>query len=181
LGDWLESAIRRLIIRLFQNYGLVLPFLAASPGFIAIAAMISPESHQSRWIYFLFRLLCNQDPKRCFVLNGQPMPLCERCLALYLGFFFGGIVFVLLKARLRNWHLGILLLGWTPLIIDGLTQFLRWRESAALLRISTGALAGIISSIYVLQKIRRIMEEAVSTLRKLFSSDQSSSIANRKA
>ena len=96
------------------------------------------------------------------------MPLCERCLALYLGFFWGGIVFVLLKARLGVWSYRIFLLGWTPLVVDGITQLLRWRESTALLRVSTGFLAGVICSIYVLQKIRPIIENVLLTLTKLF-------------
>lgn len=99
------------------------------------------------------------------------MPLCERCMALYLGFFCGGIVFVLFKAKLSNWSWGVFLLGWIPLVLDGMTQLLSWRESSALLRTSTGALAGIICSVFFLQKVRCIMEDAASTLKKLFELD----------
>lgn len=47
-------------------------------------------------IALFFSQLCHQDPNRSFVLAGATLPVCARCLALYLGGFVGIAAYPLL-------------------------------------------------------------------------------------
>jgi uncharacterized membrane protein len=74
---------------------------------------------------------------------GFKIALCQRDLALYGAMFLFGLVFALVRKRLRPlklWAFGLLLL---PLALDGGTQLLMLRESNPLLRTVTGVLAGV--------------------------------------
>jgi uncharacterized membrane protein len=73
---------------------------------------------------------------------GFKIALCQRDIALYGGMLAAGLVFGLVRKRMRPlklWLFGLLLL---PMGIDGGTQLLMLRESNWVLRILTGVLAG---------------------------------------
>jgi uncharacterized membrane protein len=74
---------------------------------------------------------------------GFKIALCQRDMALYGALFVGGLLFGLVRKRLRPlklWIFGLLLL---PMAVDGGTQLLMLRESTWLLRVITGGLVGI--------------------------------------
>jgi uncharacterized membrane protein len=74
---------------------------------------------------------------------GYKIALCQRDLALYGSMVIAGLVFGLLRKRVRPlplWIFGLLLL---PMVIDGGTQLLMLRESTWWLRTLTGTLTGV--------------------------------------
>jgi uncharacterized membrane protein len=74
---------------------------------------------------------------------GFKIALCQRDMALYGALLVGGLVFGLVRKRLRPlklWIFGLLLL---PMAVDGGTQLLMLRESTWSLRAITGGLVGI--------------------------------------
>lgn len=92
---------------------------------------------------------------RQFVGNpqvGYKVALCERDIAIYGGIFLAGLVFGLLRHRLKPLPLKFwLLIGIVPIGLDGFSQLLSQlnllpiaaRESTPFLRTLTGALFGI--------------------------------------
>jgi uncharacterized membrane protein len=76
---------------------------------------------------------------------GYKMAMCQRDIALYGGLFLGGMLFSLVRKRLKPLPLlvyGLLLL---PMAIDGGTQILALRESNWMWRTLTGGLVGLAS------------------------------------
>jgi uncharacterized membrane protein len=73
----------------------------------------------------LFRLytpLCHQLPERSFFVCGHQVGFCHRCVAMYTSIAVAGLLFGLLRRRIRPVSLkigGLLLL---PILIDGLTH-----------------------------------------------------------
>ena len=96
------------------------------------------------------RFICHQKPERCFKINGEPMPLCARCFGFYTGLLIGLCLPLIcseifdLKVTLL---LLILILGISPMALDGITQFFRLRTSNNNLRFATGIIAGVVLGI----------------------------------
>lgn len=76
---------------------------------------------------------------------GYKIGLCQRDVALYGGLFLAGLLFGLVRKRLRPLPFLVYGLCLLPLVIDGGTQLLSLRESNWLLRILTGGLTGVAS------------------------------------
>lgn len=102
-------------------------------------------------IYQALSFLCHQIPERSFHLAGHQLAVCSRCTGLYAGFAFATLAWPLLRPLKRTdtprviW----LLLSTVPLAIDfGLTYFGLWQNNH-LTRVTTGALFGAVTAIYV--------------------------------
>ena len=54
-----------------------------------------------QWINSLFHYICGQS--RCFEINSTALPVCQRCLGLYVGSAITGIYLLLT----RIWHRGL--------------------------------------------------------------------------
>ncbi len=83
---------------------------------------------------------CHRRPDRSIFINGKQMPLCARCTAIY-GAYLLLPFFYFIPYHLWNLILGVLLQF--PMLIDGLTQRFKIRESNNTLRLITGGLSGI--------------------------------------
>jgi uncharacterized membrane protein len=74
---------------------------------------------------------------------GWKMALCQRDMAMYGSLFVGGLLFALLRKRLRPLTLLAYVLCLVPVFIDGGTQLVGLRESTPILRVLTGGLLGV--------------------------------------
>ena len=86
--------------------------------------------------------------QRKFIGNdqiGYKVAICERDVAIYGSVFLAGLVYGLLRPRLRPLSFKSYLLFLVPLAVDGLTQMVGWRESNWWLRTVTGTLFGVAS------------------------------------
>ena len=92
------------------------------------------------FLYWQGDINCNQIASRSFFLNGNQMPVCARCLAIYAG-ISGGILFSTRKRPylIKGWGL---ILGIIPMGVDGGVQLLGFYESNNLIRVITGLLGG---------------------------------------
>jgi uncharacterized membrane protein len=66
----------------------VLILFAALSLFILISSFLAVSFYPgsfSEFIYKTFSLICHQHRELCLELKGHPMPLCSRCIGLYLG------------------------------------------------------------------------------------------------
>jgi uncharacterized membrane protein len=128
--DWIKEEARRslLKIRLGMNS--------------RIGPILTFESNRTK-IGFAF---CHRRKDRSFRISRYTFPLCARCTGLWLGFVMG------LLFRVGGLHMPLifsvaLLL---PLMVDGLTQLVGYRESNNQLRLLTGVLFGIATNMLFL-------------------------------
>ncbi|NMA82762.1 MAG: DUF2085 domain-containing protein [Epulopiscium sp.] len=99
------------------------------------------------FLEFLGGGICHQIPERSLVLKSSYLPLCARCTGIYLGVFICFIYLVLRKRKNGNQPpsiplLAILVLAFLPLIGDGLSSYLEFRETSNAIRLITGILFG---------------------------------------
>ena len=93
----------------------------------------------------LIHLICHSQKDRCFKIAGKRLPLCSRCLGVYLSLVLFTVIFWLFQFTIQErMVLFIVALAFNlPLMVDGITQFLGWRESNNSLRFITGILSGV--------------------------------------
>ncbi len=133
--------------------------------------------------------VCHQLPERSLFIFGYQMALCSRCFAIYVSFLAGGLLFYLIRNRLKPFHIGYYILFCIPMAIDGFAQLfgvpiprgigpgmeLIWTQlSNNDLRIITGALFGLGSALFVLpymQQVFEMAEEAPKEQKTLASTD----------
>ena len=102
-------------------------------------------------VWYVFSHLCHQDPQRSLSLAGVFLPVCNRCLALYLGGFLGVLSAPLARGR-STWLLGHRALLAGPLLLTGLDAGLDlvgvW-SSTLWSRVATGGPAGLGLGLYL--------------------------------
>ena len=76
------------------------------------------------------------------VETGWKVALCQRDVAIYAGVLVSGLLYGLVRDRLRPLPFKVFVVLCIPIAVDGLTQLFGWRESNWLLRTLTGALFG---------------------------------------
>jgi uncharacterized membrane protein len=145
---------------------IVLGVIAAIPVAIlsasAFCAWAIAHGASMRW-RLLFRLMCHGIPARCLMLFGVPMPICARCVGVYVGLLMGLAAFRLLPAIEERVMRVAAFIAVTPLAIDGLTQLARLRESTNPLRLATGITAGLAFGLWILTAVDRREEASLST------------------
>ena len=93
-----------------------------------------------RWLYEYGDATCHQKESRSWHLNGNQMPLCSRCTAIYLGLAIGTLIMAFYRFEIPLWAVFLFLL---PMAIDGTGQtILGLWESTNIIRTITGLLAG---------------------------------------
>jgi uncharacterized membrane protein len=130
----------------------------------------------------LFRIytpLCHQLPERSFFVCGHQVGFCHRCVALYSSIVAAGLLFGLLRRRIRPISLktgGLLLL---PITIDGLTHMVN--DLAGLgfrgggdaigtlnfwLRMITGVLVAVVILLAVYPRVERDLRGAIDKMTR---------------
>ena len=156
-----------LMIAVYGGLPLLAPFLMAW-GYTWPARMIytiyKPLCHQlPQRSFFLFgphlaysletlqellgpEMLATDSLARAFIGNpalGYKMAYCQRDTAMYTSMLLAGMIFGLVRRRLRPLPLALYLILLTPWAVDGLAQLLRFYESTWQVRTITGSLFGL--------------------------------------
>ena len=103
--------------------------------------------------------MCHQKADRSFFINGNQMPFCSRCTAIWVGLAIGLGFLVFYKIPLNAKFLFVIIIGLIPIGIDGLGQLLHFWESTNIMRVITGLLIGIVCGIaigLIIDEIRTI-------------------------
>jgi uncharacterized membrane protein len=100
-------------------------------------------------LYSLGDKLCHQKAERSFFINGNEMPFCSRCTAIWLGLVIGLGFMMLYTIQLNEKFLFIIIIGIVPMGIDGVGQLLGFWESTNIIRLITGLLAGTVCGIAI--------------------------------
>jgi len=93
--------------------------------------------------------LCHQKVERSFIINGNQMPFCARCTAIWLGIAVGLGFMIFYKINLNTKFLILIFICFAPLGIDGVGQLFGFWESNNVIRFITGILTGIICGIAI--------------------------------
>jgi uncharacterized membrane protein len=100
-------------------------------------------------IYSAGDQLCHQQAERSFFLNGNQMPLCARCTAIWLGLAIGLGILTIYTMQLNERFLFVLIIGIAPMGIDGVGQLLGFWESTNIIRFVSGFLSGFVCGIAI--------------------------------
>jgi uncharacterized membrane protein len=100
-------------------------------------------------IYRLGDSLCHQKAERSFFLNGNQMPFCSRCTAIWIGLAIGLFLMVVFKIALNEKFLILLFIAIIPIGIDGIGQLFGLWESNNVIRVITGLLIGFVCGIAI--------------------------------
>lgn len=110
---------------------------------------------------------------------GYKVAICERDVAIYLGLWFGGVIYAFPRVR-RNLRpvpiMLYILLGLGPIAIDGVSQLLSspalalWpvRESTPLFRTLTGALFGLMNAWLAFPYLEQTARETIREIEGKF-------------
>ena len=131
---------------------LVLPWgsvsdLSGVVGFSDNDAVIRDMSFPWNVIYSAGDLFCHQKSERSLFLNGNEMPFCTRCTAIWFGLALGLGFMVLYTIELNENFFIAIIVSFMPLGIDGIGQLFGFWESTNIVRILTGLPAGLICGV----------------------------------
>ncbi len=113
-------------------------------------------------VYICGDSLCHQKAERSFFINGNQMPFCSRCTAIWLGFTIGLGFTIFFKIIPDEKFLILIMIGFVPIAIDGVGQLLHFWESSNIIRLITGLLIGIVTGL----AIGIIIDELIDLKRK---------------
>jgi len=141
-----------LMIFLFTLLQFLSPIFLPSNTYIEIDGMVGVinneveiENMSFPWNigYLLGDSLCHQKQERSFIINGNQMPFCSRCTAIWLGLTTGLAVMLFYHVKLNSIFMIILILSLFPIGIDGGGQLIGLWESTNISRTLTGLIIGV--------------------------------------
>lgn len=110
--------------------------------------------------------ICHQLPSRCYFLFGSNLALCSRCFAFFACMLIFSLFYLFIKINLkRHIRLFIFYSLITPLVIDGMTQFIHLRTSTNFIRSVTGFMAGLGVSIILIPVYYEKMSSLFTTYK----------------
>jgi len=139
-------------------------------------------------IYLVYRPLCHQLPERSFFLFGPQwmysleelqalmggvvgqratggpevgfkVAVCERCVAIYGGMFLLGVLFGVVRSRIRPISIRAFIALCVPMVIDGLGQLFGLWASSVASRMITGGLFALACILLVYPYLEEGMAE----------------------
>jgi uncharacterized membrane protein len=87
---------------------------------------------------------CHTFKDRSLFVNGNQMPFCTRDVGIFFGMTLGLLVTIFIRFELKWWWL---IGGLVPIGIDGTVQLVTSYESTNILRMTTGLLAGLVTTV----------------------------------
>jgi uncharacterized membrane protein len=100
-------------------------------------------------VYSMGDRLCHQRADRSLFINGNQMPFCTRCTAIWLGLAIGLGFMVLYAIELNEKFFVAIILSLIPIGVDGIGQLFGFWESTNVIRFITGLLAGMVCGVAI--------------------------------
>jgi uncharacterized membrane protein len=138
-------------------------------GYVAISdndTLINRMDFPWNLFYSIGDRLCHQRAERSFFINDNQLPFCSRCTAIWLGLTIGLAFILFYRIRLSEKFLLILIIGITPMALDGIGQLFNFWESTNLTRVITGLIVGIVCGVsigLIIDEIKDIINNKIST------------------
>jgi uncharacterized membrane protein len=140
--------------------------LSGVVGFSDNDQVIGNMSFPWNVVYTTGDRLCHQKADRSLFLNGNEMPFCTRCTAIWFGIVLGLGFMVLYTIELNEKFLVAIILGLIPIGVDGIGQLFGFWESTNFIRFITGLLAGMVCGVAIGVIIDEVKTIRVSKDRK---------------
>jgi len=154
-----------IILQVFAP--IALPYSSASD----LTGMVGVSDNQNTinnmpapWntVYGVGDRMCHEKAERSFFINGNQMPFCSRCTAIWLGLALGLGFLVFFKLPLNEKFIFVIIIGLIPIGIDGVGQLVGLWESNNVIRVITGLLIGIVCGLsigLIIDEIRELIIE----------------------
>jgi len=113
------------------------------------------------FVYSAGDRLCHQKAERSFFINGNQMPFCARCTAIWAGIVIGLALMIFYKIKLDEKIVILIIIGIIPIGLDGIIQLAGFWESNNLIRLITGSITGFVVGIaiaIILNELNEIIE-----------------------
>ncbi len=149
-----QTAVGQMQRRAYFVRSIALLLVAIWVFLILLAPVAEADSFTSvsNPLYNFFGFLCHQDSARSFHIHEHSFAVCARCFGVYLGLFFGFIIYPIIRSIKeidsppRFW----LFLALIPIGVDwSLGVFGIW-ENTHLSRFITGAILGAMCAIFII-------------------------------
>lgn len=108
------------------------------------------------WVYWnIGSLFCHQLPERTLFINGEALPVCARDTGIYAGVFITGL-YLYIRGRFdsdkppRLFTAIVLCLLMLPMMADGVSSYLGFRNTTNEIRLATGLLFGIALPVFLI-------------------------------
>lgn len=155
-----QSVVEKLRRKALFIWGVSTSLIAFWIFLIVIApiAQANNLTSVSNSIYKFFGFVCHQIPARSFFIGTEPFAVCSRCFGIYLGLFFGFVLYYFLRpieeteAFPRFW----LFLAMIPMLIDWSLGFFEIWENNHLSRFFTGLILGAACAIFIVPALVEI-------------------------
>ena len=158
----------------------VLAIVTMVNGLIGLLAIVTPwlrmllGARVTDPIYTAYSFICPQRPSHTWFIDGAPMAMEQRMVAMYVAFGIGGLHYLGL-ARLRrpisDW---LMVAGIFPALIDVAISTAGIRHSTAGSRLWTGTLAALAIVWWAYPRFEAQLRQAQAHFRGRLSSEQSS-------
>ena len=141
-----------IIFFLFTILQFLSPIFLPSNTYTNLSGMVAVADNQESidsmplpWniAYVFGDRLCHQKAERSFFINGNQMPFCARCTAIFIGLVIGLAIILLYKIELNERFILFIFVSLIPIGIDGTGQLFGLWESTNLSRTLTGLFIGI--------------------------------------
>jgi uncharacterized membrane protein len=139
-------ALDRIIYRVARRWLFAVNsvfFVHVMTLFLAPALVAWGHSGLARPIYTFNGLFCHQRDDRSFAVLGEKMACCQRCAAIYGSIMLFGLIFALVRGRVRRPHLTEVALLSMPVVVDGGAQLAGLWESTPGTRVLSGTFLGV--------------------------------------
>lgn len=87
--------------------------------FLAPLLLAAGYTRAANMIYQMYNFACHQFPSRAYFVAGEQVCMCHRCVAMYGTIFLGGLVYGLVRPRLKPLNFRWYLLFLAPIGLDG--------------------------------------------------------------
>lgn len=136
----------------------------AAPLFISYGGVISKLS---LFTYSFFSTTCHQEEARSFIITGNQVAVCSRCLVIYLSFTLGTIVYPFVRnlGKTQMPPLWILLSAAGIMFLDAVAGLIGFYENSFLTRSITGGLLGFVLPFYIIPGLINFIYEVKSFLK----------------
>lgn len=123
--------------------------LSGSVGISDNKDVIEKMPQPMSFVYAAGDILCHQKSERSFFINGNQMPFCSRCTAIWLGLAIGMCFMLFCKIEFNEKFFFLVILGIIPMGIDGVGQLFGFWTSTNITRLLTGLSAGVVCGIII--------------------------------
>jgi uncharacterized membrane protein len=154
----------------------VTPYMNEPGTLVALDGLVGPHDSPvdfdkldpvSRFMYNAGDSQCHQRESRSLILNGNQMPFCARCVAIYTFMAVGVALSVFPRMpfydRVNDLKWYWLILALVPIGIDGVGQLLGYWESTNIMRFLTGGLCGLVVGLalgFMLREVEGMVRES---------------------